>query len=98
VKRGLVAKPTNSDMLLADIARRLADFHDPRSVTMDAAGIDLRPLATRRLSSPPRAASASTIGHDAADRSGHRPSTFASERIVPSGACKRMWFWSPRSA
>ena len=45
VKRGLVAKPTNSDTLFADIERRLADFDDLRLATMDAAGIDLSVLS-----------------------------------------------------
>lgn len=45
VKRGLVARPTNSDVLFADIERRLADFDDLRLASMDAAGIDLSVLS-----------------------------------------------------
>jgi 2,3-dihydroxybenzoate decarboxylase len=44
VKRGLVAKPTNSGSLFADIEHPLADFDDLRLATMDAAGIDLSVL------------------------------------------------------
>lgn len=45
VKRGLVARPTNSDTLFADIERRLGDFDDLRLAAMDAAGIDLSVLS-----------------------------------------------------
>lgn len=45
VKRGLVARPTNSDTLFADIEHRLADFDELRLATMDAAGIDLSVLS-----------------------------------------------------
>ncbi len=45
VKRGLVARPTNSETLFADIERRLADFDELRLAAMDAAGIDLSVLS-----------------------------------------------------
>lgn len=45
VKRGLVAKPTNSDTLFADIERRLADFGEVRLAAMDAAGVDVSVLS-----------------------------------------------------
>jgi 2,3-dihydroxybenzoate decarboxylase len=44
-KRGLVARPTMSDTLFADIERRLIDFDELRLAAMDAAGIDLSVLS-----------------------------------------------------
>jgi 2,3-dihydroxybenzoate decarboxylase len=45
VKLGLVARPTRSDALFADIERRLVDFGEQRLAAMDAAGIDLAVLS-----------------------------------------------------
>jgi 2,3-dihydroxybenzoate decarboxylase len=44
-KRGLVARPTRSDAIFADIERRLNDFGDLRLAAMDSAGIDLSVLS-----------------------------------------------------
>ena len=44
-KLGLVAKPTHSDTLFADIERRLTDFGDLRLAAMDEAGIDMSILS-----------------------------------------------------
>ncbi|MBS0519862.1 MAG: amidohydrolase [Proteobacteria bacterium] len=44
-KRGLVARPTRSETLFADIERRLADFDELRLAAMDSAGIDLSVLS-----------------------------------------------------
>jgi 2,3-dihydroxybenzoate decarboxylase len=45
VRRGLVARPTSSAALFADIERRLVDFGEQRLAAMDAAGIDLAVLS-----------------------------------------------------
>ena len=39
-QRGLVARPTRSDAIFADIERRLSDFADQRLAAMDSAGIE----------------------------------------------------------
>ncbi len=45
VGRGLVARPTDSDAVFADIEKRLADFGETRLAAMDAAGIDVAVLS-----------------------------------------------------
>jgi 2,3-dihydroxybenzoate decarboxylase len=44
-KLGLVARPTASDALFADIERRLSDFGELRLAAMDEAGIDMSVLS-----------------------------------------------------
>ena len=44
-KRGLVARPTKSDVIFADIERRLRDFDELRLAAMDSAGIDMSVLS-----------------------------------------------------
>lgn len=45
VQRGLVARPTSSDVVFADIERRLVDFDELRLAAMDEAGIDISVLS-----------------------------------------------------
>jgi 2,3-dihydroxybenzoate decarboxylase len=44
-QRGLVARPTRSDAMFADIERRLVDFDDLRLAAMDSAGIEMSVLS-----------------------------------------------------
>lgn len=44
-QRGLVARPTRSDVLFAEIERRLADFGDLRLAAMESAGIQMSILS-----------------------------------------------------
>jgi 2,3-dihydroxybenzoate decarboxylase len=44
-QRGLVARPTRSDAIFADIERRLVDFGELRLAAMDSAGIEISVLS-----------------------------------------------------